>query len=60
MKQCEMRVKDDCLEEEVIACFKVLGIQQFPGRYDKKDIRFQLVLQLGTKILYLPNKCQDA
>ena len=31
-------------EEEVIADFKVLGIQQFTGRTNKKDIRSQLVL----------------
>jgi len=36
-------------EEEVIAYFNVLRIQQFPGRYNKKDIRYQLVLQLGLK-----------
>jgi len=37
-------------EEEVIADFEVLSIQQFPGRYKNKDIKSQLVMQLGIKL----------
>jgi hypothetical protein len=37
-------------EEVVIANFKVLTIQQLPGRTKEKNTRSQLVLQLRLKL----------